>query len=106
MIDEPPIQLSPSMETAVDMIERLVTGRFPDATFEPGYGEDPEGIHLTVTVDREDMGDVVDLSIDRLVNMQVEEHLPLYVVPVPTIKRSLEMLRQEQERSGLLKVVP
>lgn len=106
MTDEQPIALGPRMEAAVEEIKHLVQQRFPEATFELGFGEDPEGLRLIVTIDREDMGDVVDLYIDRLVDMQVDERLPLYVIPVPTIERSLEMMRREQARTPWLKAAP
>ena len=39
-----------------------------------------------------------DLFLDRLVDMQVEEMLPLYVIPTRPIERTREMIRRERER--------
>ena len=97
---EPPMLLTPRMKTAIEEIQQLVIQRFPDATFMLGHGEDPEGIHLIVTVDLDDMGAVVDLHLDRLVDMQLNEQLPLYVIPVRPVERSLELLAREQEAAG------
>jgi hypothetical protein len=100
MTIEQPMDLTPRMETAVEEIQRLVTQRFPDATFVLGHGEDPEGIHLIVTVDLDDMGEVFDLYFDRLVDMQLDDILPLYVIPVRPVQRSLEILAREQATAG------
>jgi hypothetical protein len=56
------------------------------------------GIHLIATVDLEDLGEERDLYRDRIVDMQVDEGLPLYIVAVRPIERSLEMRRRELER--------
>jgi hypothetical protein len=100
MTIEQPLRLTPQMETAVEEIKRLVTQRFPDATFVLGHGEDPEGIHLIVTVDLDDMGEVVDIYLDRLVDMQLDDMLPLYVIPVRPVQRSLAILAREQAAPG------
>ena len=97
---EQPMLHTPRMETAIEEIKRLVTPRFPDATFVIGHGEDPEGIHLIVTVDLDDMGEVIDLYLDRLVDMQLDDMLPLYVIPVRPLQRSLEILAREQAAAG------
>ena len=100
MTIEPPILLTSQMENAVEEIKRLVTRRFPDATFALGHGEDPEGMHLIITVDLDDMGEVVDLSLDRLVDMQLDDMLPLYVIPLRPVERSLAILVREQAAAG------
>lgn len=98
MINEPPLELSPRMSAAVEEIEQLILRHYPEATFDIGEGEDPVGIHLIATVDLEDLGEVRDLYRDRIVDMQVDEGLPLYVISVRPIERSLEMRRRELER--------
>lgn len=98
MTMEPPLSLTPHMKAAVEEMEQRILEHYPEATFDIGEGEDPEGIHLIATVDLEDLGEVVDLSIDRLVDLQVDEQLPLYVIPVRPIERSLEMRQRELER--------
>jgi hypothetical protein len=96
MMPETPLKLSSRMEVAIEEIQQLVRQRFPEATFEVGHGEDPEGVHLIATVDLDDLQEVIDLYLDRLVDMQIDEMLPLYVIPVRPLERSLEMLRKEQ----------
>ena len=48
---------------------------------------------MTATVDVEDRGEVVDVFLDRLVELQVDEGLPLYVVPARPTERNVAILR-------------
>lgn len=99
MTNEPSAFQSPRMEAAMEEIKHLIRQRFPEATFDAGPGEDPVGMYLIATVDIEDLEDVEDFYIDRLVDMQVDELLPLYVVPNRPIERSLQMMRREREKT-------
>lgn len=81
------------MDSAVAEIKSLILTHFPDATFEIGLGEDPDGTWMTVTVDIEDTDEVVDAIVDRLLDMQVEEGIPHYVIPVRPIERIMAELR-------------
>jgi hypothetical protein len=63
-------------------------------------GDDPEGIYLTAVVDVEYMRDVIEVFLDRLVDMQVDEELPVFVVPIRPVERSRAMLAEQQARSG------
>lgn len=81
------------MDAAIAEIKDLILARYPDATFDVSLGEDPDGTWLTVTVDVEDTDDVVDVIVERNLAMQVEEGLPLYVIPVRPIERTLAELR-------------
>jgi len=64
----------------------MILQRYPDATFEVGLGPDPEYLYLTAVVDTDD-GDVFDLIAERLVEMDVEEDLPILVMPVRPAER-------------------
>jgi hypothetical protein len=86
---------SPEMEAAVAEIKQLILQRFPEATFDQGPGEDPVGMYVITTVDLEDLGEVMDVYRDRIVDMQVDEGLPLYFIPTRPIERSLEMMRRQ-----------
>ena len=74
---------------AMDELEALISSRYPTASYQRSHGEDPEGQYLTATVDIDDTDDVVDLVIDRLLEMQVEEGLPVYVIPLRRRRRAL-----------------
>jgi hypothetical protein len=95
--------MTPTMTAAIEEMKRLILNGFPEATFEVEHGEEPPGIYLIATVDLEDLGLVSDLYRDRLVDLQVEEGLRLYVIPSRPIARSLEMMRRERERMPWLR---
>ena len=92
------------MQAAVAEMQELIRARYPDATFAAGYGGDPDGVYLTVTVDLDDTDEVVDVYVDRLLDLQIEEGLPLHVIPVRTPERIAAMLKERQghAESGLL----
>jgi hypothetical protein len=83
----------PRMQAAIAELQDLIRGRYPEARFDVGYGEDPEGVYLTATVDVEDRDEVVDVFIERLVDLHVAEGLPLHVLPVRPPERNAAILR-------------
>lgn len=94
------IAITPRIQQAIAEIEGLIRGRFPDATFSIGEGEDPEEIYLTAIVDVEDRGAFIDLFIDRLVTFQVEDDLPIYVLPRRTPERTVAMSPRHDHRTA------
>src|SRR5437773_5765850 len=93
---ETPVALTPRMEEAVHELQGLITGRFPQASFVVEEGFDPKGTYLVTTVDIADTDEVIDVVGDRLVELQVEEGLPVYVTPLRPLTRVVAQL-QEQE---------
>jgi|SRR5579883_1237296 hypothetical protein len=77
----------PRMAAAVEELRALISARYPGSTYELAAGDDPEGLYLTVIVDADDPDEVVDLFVDRLLKLQIDERLPLYVVPIRTAQR-------------------
>ena len=73
------------LEAAVAEMQATIRSRYPDATFTIGPGHDPPGLYMTATVDVEDSDEVFDLIVGRLLKMQVDEGLPLYVLPVERV---------------------
>lgn len=71
----------PRIVSAIKEIRALITRDYPDAAFELVQRGDPEGIYLIPIVDVDDLEDVAEVFEDRLIDMQVEEGLPVYVVP-------------------------
>jgi hypothetical protein len=84
------------MEEAVHELKRLITARFPQAAFVIEEGFDPEGTYLVTTVDIADTDEVIDVVGDRLVELQVDEGLPVYVTPLRPIKRVVAQLREQE----------
>ncbi len=75
------------IEQALAELRALIEQRYPDVTFEVFHRDDPDGIRLRATVDTDDTDLVLDAIIDRLYEMQVEQGLPIYVVPVQPTTR-------------------
>ncbi len=75
-------QESDRVQDALVELQGLIGAAFPGAAFAIYPGHDPEGIYLEAMVDVEDLNDVLDVFIDRLVDLQVEDRLPVYVIPV------------------------
>ena len=78
----------PRIDTIVSELQRKVIQEFPAATFEVFQGDDPQGTYLRATVDVDDPEEVTDLVIDRLLDLQVEERLPLYFIAARPVERT------------------
>jgi hypothetical protein len=66
----------------VDELKGTILTRYPEATFEIAPGnENPTAIHLHAFVDLDDPFDVTDELLDRIVDIQVDEGVPLHVIP-------------------------
>ena len=83
----------PRILMALTELQELIRGRYPNATFQVAPGEDPEGVYLDATVDVVDTDEVMDVVVDRLLAMQVEEGLPVYVIALRPVERVLEAMR-------------
>ncbi len=82
------------LTVAVGEMRQLIQRHYPGAAFRLSHGDDPEGIWLTVSVDIEDPDVIVDLIIDRLLTLQIDDELPLYVLPVRSPDRVAEMMER------------
>ena len=85
-------------QRAVKELIGIIKQRYSTASFvvEPGE-DDPEVTHVTTTVDIDDPDEVVDLVIDRMLELQLDEGIPIYVIPIRTPER-VETLRRRQKR--------
>ena len=82
---------------ALGELQTMISSKYPSATFAVTIGEDPEGVYLTPTVDVPDTTEVFDIVIDRLLHYQIDEELPVYVVPVRPLERVLEDMRAQRK---------
>src|ERR687885_2605133 len=90
-------RLRPRMRQAVEDLKGLVRQRYPDATFRLSRSpEEPRALHLWTTVDLEDLDAVLDPIIDRIVELQTDERLPIHVIPVRPRERVLAALREQE----------
>jgi hypothetical protein len=84
------------MRHAVDELKGLVQERYPQATFHVTRSpEDRSVIHLVTTVDVPDTTEVVDAVLDRVLQLQIDENLPVHVIPVRPRDRVLAMAREQ-----------
>lgn len=74
-----PDESDPRIQAALAEMRALIVARYPDAKFSTYRGEDPDGIYLEAIVDIADLDQVTDVYMDRLVDLQVEDGLPVYV---------------------------
>jgi hypothetical protein len=79
----------PRLLAAAAELRELIVARYPEATFELATGDDPSGLYLIPTVDVDDTEDVAEVVSDRLLALQVDEELPVYVFPVRPLARVL-----------------
>ena len=88
---------------ALDEFRQRIAERYPEATFVVERGIEPLGVYLVATVDVEDTGVVSDLIADRMLSLQIDEGLPLYVTVVRPLARVVaEIERRNDERSAPL----
>ena len=85
---------SPPVEAALSELRETILSRYPTATFDTSRDPDePVNILLNVTVDIDDPLDVLDLVLDRLLEFQIDERIPVHVIPVRTPERIKAALR-------------
>jgi hypothetical protein len=85
---------------AINEFKQRISERFPGTTFDLYVGEDPEGVYLRATVDIDDTDEVIDLVIDQLVTLQVEDELPIHVIPVRTPERRAALYARLRESAN------
>lgn len=92
--------ISPRIAEVLAEFHETIARHYPEATFEVQRGENPLDIYLVATVDVEDTDEVFSLVRDRMVDVQIDEGLPVYVTVLPPIERVLEQLRRQEAEQG------
>ena len=72
---------------AVAELQQLIKRQHPSATFDVRHGDDPDGTYIWTTVDTNDPDAVLDCVVDRLLELQIDEGLPVHVIPIRTPDR-------------------
>ncbi len=85
---EAPVRLEGRMQDAINELQTTIGQRYPTASFTLAHPEDePTSVELTAIVDVEDPDEVLDAVIERVIQFQVDEQLPIHVVPVRPPRR-------------------
>lgn len=84
------------IQAAIGELKDVIQQRYSNASFTVSRGEDPEGIYLRAVVDTEDIEEVIDVFGERLLRMQVEEGLPIYVIPLEPKEQALKAMRSRR----------
>lgn len=89
MTTEQALAVAPRMHEALEELQEMLRQHYPDVTFRVTKSpENPQTVLLKPVVDVEDRDEVMDVVIDRLVELQSTEQLPLFVVPVRPAERN------------------
>lgn len=74
---------SPRVRSALDEPRITIQNRPATATFAVTQApDDPESVHLEATFDVDDPETVLDLVLDRVLELQVDERLAIHVIPL------------------------
>lgn len=87
----------PKMAAALTDLQDRIRIHFPSVTFAVTQEDDPTGVYLTATVDLDDPDAVIDVIGERLLELEVDEGLPIYVVAVRTPARVAKLLAQRAQ---------
>jgi hypothetical protein len=77
----------PRMATAIAELRGLIRAQQPDATFTTETGDDRETVFVTAMIDVDDPDEIVDCFIERALTLQIEDGLPIHVIPIRTPAR-------------------
>jgi hypothetical protein len=75
------------VQRALAEVQAIIKTAYPEAEFQIACGEDPVGIYIDAYTDAVDGFCVLDLVSDRLVDLNVDEGLPIHVIPLPKAVR-------------------
>jgi hypothetical protein len=91
--------MSSKIDRAIEELEQMIARRYPTATFAVTRAADePENVHLVTTVDLEDPDEMLDLVMDRLLELQIDERVPVHVIPIRPPERTLSSAQQPTPR--------
>ena len=76
-------RLSPGMLSAIDELEAIILARYPGTVFnvEAAF-DDPFAVYLVATGNFPDHDSVIDLVIDRQMELMIDDELPIFVIPL------------------------
>ena len=88
------------MHTAIMELRDIIHERYPTAQFSVVTPpEEPSSLELIAVVDVDDTDEVMDLVLDRVLDFQMEEGLPVHVLPLMTPEREAAARAREREQN-------
>jgi hypothetical protein len=100
MKTERKVLISPREKAALAELQGIIREHYPAALFSVRRGvDDPAAVELWTTVDVEDTDLLLDHVIDRVMELQIEDGLPVHVIPVRPRARVLAMRKAEVKRA-------
>lgn len=100
-----PDEADPRIQAALAELRALIAARYPDAGFSTYRGDDPDGVYLKAIVDVDDLDEVTDLFMDRLLDFQIEGGLPVYVALDWPDERLRAHLQRKKAQSSLDRIL-
>jgi len=101
MTNEEFVVTDPRIVAAIEEMQQLILRHYPGSTFRVAPGEDPGTVWMWATVDVDDADEVVALFIDRIVELQIDDGVPLHVIPVETMARNRAVIERERQNREL-----
>jgi len=99
--------LEPRRHNAIQELTELVKQHYPTASFAVVPAEDdPDATHIITTVDLDDPDEVVDLVIDRMLELQIDGGIPVHLIPIRTPERTASLLNQQHRRDQPVTPLP
>ena len=84
-------------QSAVEELQSLIQEHYPAATFAVERGpDDPEAVHLVTTIDLEDTDEILEVVAERVMELQIDEGVPVFVIPLRPAARVSAMLEAVQ----------
>lgn len=84
----------PRVAAAVKELQDLILSKYPGTEFCVRRGEDPTGTYLVATVDLDEPDEVMNVVVDRVLDLLVDEGIFIVVVPVRTSERAAKLDRR------------
>jgi hypothetical protein len=93
---EPGFELDPKMRAALEELAGMISQHYPEASFRVSCGEDdPAIVQLVAVVDIEDTDPVLDVVMDRVLELH-DEDLLVFVVTERPLERTIAMREAAQ----------
>lgn len=101
MKTEPTLELDLGMRAALEELQATIRQHYPEALFTTSRGEDdPTIVQLVTTVDLDDTDPVLDVVIERILELQAED-LPIFVVTQRPPERTVAMVEAAQKQKRM-----